>query len=157
MISIIKFNKILQEIKHDLNQQIKSADNQIAVYFISPTESHFIKKIKDSKGIILAARMPDSDTMADSDTNFNEQNHVLIYILEKTDPGKYSHIQEVERYEILQQIMRSLKCWVMNRFSWTNDQMGEIRLAKEFHTEWEYQLNGCNGLSISFDLEDYEL
>lgn len=157
MISIVKLNEVLELVKQDLNSQIPDPDNRISSHFLSPTESHFMKKMKDAKGIVLAAKMPDSDTTSDSNTNYNEQNHLLIYILEKTDPGKYTFSGELQRYEYLQQLMREVKKWIISRFSWENDDLGELRLSKDFHTEWEHQMGGCNGLSISFDIEDYEL
>lgn len=156
MISVLVIKDVIDKMISQLNDEIVDKDDQIQSVFFSPSENHFVKRLGDAKGIVLAIKMPDADTESDSKDNYAEQNHFLIYILEKTDPGKLSFEKELVRYNYLQALTSKIKKWLWENLM--SIQREEIRFSKSFHTEWEYQIKGgWNGLSISFDLENYTL
>lgn len=181
MIDITRFNEMLLELQSDVNNKIDSSrlayKNGYWVYdplhggsegvaegrvidhiILSPTESHIVKKLKDRKGMCLAVKMADADTKIESEDNYSEDNHQLFFLLEKCNPGDFTDQTEREHYQKMQYVMRLVKEYLKSiGFNGINCG-GEETLSKPFHTEWEYQTyGGFNGLSISFDLQDFRL
>lgn len=162
MINIIRFKEFLAELKAEVNSALIANDadfaGQIGDVILSPTESHLIKKIKDKSGIVLAVKMADSDTEIDSVDNFSEHDHELLFILEKIDPASQSDDVEAETYAKLQTIMAEVKANIMDKGLNGTICGDEEKLSKPFKTEWEYQVfGGFNGLSVSFDLQNFRL
>ncbi|NLB17559.1 MAG: hypothetical protein GX825_02205, partial [Syntrophomonadaceae bacterium] len=125
---------------------------------VSPTEKHLVNKLKDKPGVILAFRMPSADTDIVSGDNYGEINKMLFYIIEKVDPGSQSDEQELDHYNQLQLITSAFKLKLLDRLMGNDFCRTDNELAKAFHTEYEYQeFGGWNGLSVSFDIKDYEL
>lgn len=181
MIDITRFNEMLLELKADVNSHIDQtglafkkgywvydplSDNAqgttegraIDHIILSPTESHIIKKLSDKKGICLAVKMADADSVIESADNYSEQNHQLFFVLEKCNPGDFTDQTEREHYQKMQLIMRLVKEY-MKRIGLNGINCGgDETLSKPFHTEWEYQTyGGFNGLSTGFDLQDFAL
>lgn len=181
MIDITRLHEMLLELKADVNSQIDQSKlsfkkgywvydplhnstegilegKGIDQIIVSPTESHIVKKLKDSKGVCLAVKMPDSDFGIDTVDNYWEENHQLFFLLEKCNPGDFTDQTEREHYQKMQIIMRLVKEYLKNIGMNGVGCGGEETLSKAFHTEWEYQtFGGFNGLSISFDLRDFKL
>lgn len=153
MISIIELRKVFETMVSELNKQNK---NKISTMFFSPTEEHFVKRLGESKGIVLAVKLPDSDSEIDDENNYNEQNHCLVYLLEKQDPGRVTNEKELNHYAVIQSLMKDIKTYLKEVFAF--DKVEYIMMSKQFRTEWEYQVKGgWNGMSLTFDLEDYSL
>jgi len=125
---------------------------------ISPTEQHLVKKIADKKGIILAVKMPDADAQVEDADNYSEMNHQLFFLLEKIDPGSHKDTTETMHYAKMQAIMKLVKEYALEHGLSSVVRDGNELLAKPFKTEWEYQVyGGFNGISVSFDFQDFEL
>jgi len=154
MIPVIRFNEFFLELKAEVNETVSK---QISNVICSPTEQHLIKKLKDSNGLILAVKMPDSDSNIENSDNFSEANHCIVFLIEKVDPGQYYDSNELAHYASIQETMRKLKELILTH-GLNGNICGEETLSKNFRTEWEYQIyGGFNGLSISFDLKDFAL
>lgn len=181
MIDITRFNEMLLELQAEVNSNIDASTltykNGYWVYdpinasndgtndgkgidhiILSPTESHIVKKLSDKKGICLAVKLADADSNIESTDNYSEQNHQLFFIIEKCNPGDFTDQTEREHYQKLQIVMRLVKEYLKQIGLNGMDCGGDETLSKPFHTEWEYQTyGGFNGLSISFDLQDFRL
>jgi hypothetical protein len=184
MISINRFHEMLLELKSDVNNLISPGrwilkdgywidegiwdddgawmdgnkyGRMIDEIMVSPTEKHLVHKLKDTQGIVLAVKMPNSDTDIASVDNYSENNHCLFFLIEKIDPGEHDNSLEREHYAKIQSIMKFVKEWLLDRGLNGNVCGGDETISKPFHTEWEYQYEGHNGLSISFDLKDFAL
>jgi hypothetical protein len=154
MINITRFCELLLELKADVNNQISPG---IDCLIVSPTERHLVHKLKDTQGVVLAVKMPDADTEIKSKDNYSENNHCLFFLIEKIDPGSHDNLQERQHYAKMQAIMKLIKEWLLESGLNGNLCGGSETLSKPFKTEWEYQYEGHNGLSISFDLKDFSL
>lgn len=162
MIAINRLCTMLMDVRADVNNKLDSStiERRIDHIVVSATEPHMVKKLKDKPGVILAVKMPEADTDINSIDNIRENNHMLIYVIEKVDPGTLSDQIEREHYSDLQEIMRLVKEWIAERGINGNVCGGDETLSnkKAYHTEWEYgTFGGFNGLSISFDLIDFSL
>jgi hypothetical protein len=155
MIPIIRFHEMLLDLQADVNS-LEDAP-PIEQVIVSPTEAHLVHKLKDSSGIVLAVKMADSDTDIKSPDNYSENNHCLFYLLEKVDPGEHDNRRERDHYAKMQHIAKLVKEWLLEQGLNGNLCAGDETLSKPFRTEWEYQYEGHNGLSISFDLKDFSL
>jgi len=125
---------------------------------ISPTESHLIKKIADKKGIVLAVKLPDADAVIESVDNYSDMNHMLLFLLEKVDHSAHKNAIETAHYAKIQAIMKLVKEYILHHGLNSNVFNGDETLDKPFHSEWEYNtFGGYNGLSVSFDLANYDL
>lgn len=181
MIDITRFNEMLLELQSDVNNRIdqsklafkkgywvydalnasvdkNSEGKQIDHIIISPTEGHIVKKLKDRKGICLAVKMADADSSIESEDNYSEQNHQLFFLIEKCNPADFTDQLEREHYQKMQYVMRLVKEYLKSIGLNGDACGGNETLSKPFHTEWEYNIyGGFNGLSISFDLQDFRL
>lgn len=181
MIDITRFNELLLDIQNYVNQKMDvsklsykkgywvydalhsssegtSTGKGIDQIIISPTETHIIKKLSDKKGICLAVKMADSDSVMQSTDNYWEQNHQLFFVIEKCNPGDFTSQTEREHYAKMQEITRLVKEYMKDHGLNGTSCQGDETLSKPFHTEWEWQIfGGFNGLSISFDLQDFRL
>lgn len=126
---------------------------------IAATEGHLMKKISGLNGIILGVKMPDTDGKIDSVDNYSEDNNMLLFVLEKIADGSLSKETELQHYAKLQRIMKLVKEYCLE--SGMNALMPDDEqptISKAFRTEWEFnQFGGFNGLSTSFNLEDWSL
>lgn len=180
MIPISRFTELMMEIQAEVNASMAEElffwDNGMWIYrgdgsdggsdtgksidfmVISPTESHFVKKVKDLNGIILGVILAPSDTEFQDVDNYAENNNELLFVLEKTDPGRFTDQNELYHYAKLQLVMKYVKEQIIARGMNGNMCGGDETMAKPFHTEWEYnQFGGFNGLSVAFDLKDWSL
>lgn len=126
---------------------------------IAATESHLLKKLNGLNGIVLGVKMPDTDGKIDSVDNYSEDNNMLVFVLEKIADGILTKEMELQHYAKLQMVMKLVKEYFLE--SGMNALMPDDEqptLSKPFRTEWEFnQFGGFNGLSVSFDLEDFSL
>lgn len=159
MIPITRLYEMLMELQAESNIKHSDPDYQIKHLILSPIESHLIKKIGDKTGIILAVKLPDADSKIKDVDNKSEENHMLMFLLEKQDPGNVDDNKERIHYAKMQTVMSFIKDWIANRGLNGNICGGDETLSdKAFHTEWEYQtFRNLNGLSITFDLKDFSL
>ena len=185
MISLIRFNQFLSELQtvvndgvddelfvfqdgvwiynskvSDINSDEKPIGKKIDHIVIAATESNLVKKIKDLDGVILALKMPDTDTEMESVDNYWEMNHQLLFLLEKINDGQLKPDSETFHYAKIQYIMKLVKEYMLScgLNGWSLSESNDETLAKPFHAEWEYnQFGGFNGMSISFDLKDFSL
>jgi len=156
MIKLKNFKAFLSDMLAQVNAQIAELEPAIApigIAIVSVSEAHAIKRLKDAPGVVLLAKLYDTDTRTDgSNDNYAEINHMLIYVMLKMSASEFSNEQEDDKYAELQQTMSLVKEYIMER------KMCDARLDKAFRTEWEYNVfGGYNGLSITFDLKDYSL
>lgn len=162
MIPLLSYNQFLTDAQQAVNtlieeynrtETVNKISKPISGMILSVNEAHAIKKLKDTAGVVMLAKMYDADTRTDgSRDNYAELNHALIYLIEKTDPSGYTVAQETEQWAMYQKIMSLLKTYILER------KVCDTRLDKPFHTEWEYNVfGGYNGLSVSFDLKEYTL
>lgn len=155
MISSTRFYEWLLELQAEVNKDVVEKIDKV---ILSPTEQHMVKKLKDLSGVILAVKMPDSDSEIQTPDSYAEMNHVVAFLFEKVEPGKHSDAQERQHYNGIQATMRKVKEYILTQGLNGDGCGGDETLAKAFRTEWEYQaFGGFNGLSISFDLKDFEL
>jgi len=181
MIPIIRFNEFLLELQAEVNTLLSKyafifrnnmwvytededailgndKGKQIDTIIISPTESHLIKKIKEATGIVLAVQLAQSDTEAESVDNYSENDNELFFILEKVDPAQFTEQNEQYHYAKLQLVIKLVKEYILSRGMNGNMCGGDETISKPFHTEWEYSIfGGFNGLSISFNLRNFNL
>ena len=144
----------------DINSDEKPIGKKIDHIVIAATESNLVKKIKDLDGVILALKMPDTDTEMESVDNYWEMNHQLLFLLEKINDGQLKPDSETFHYAKIQYIMKLVKEYMLScgLNGWSLSESNDETLAKPFHAEWEYnQFGGFNGMSISFDLKDFSL
>ncbi len=161
MIEIKSFKTFLNTLIDSVNETIYSQNSEqsdllvppIAKVIITVNEAHAIKKLKDSAGVVLVARMYDADTKTDGTTdNYSELNHQLLYVIKKTTASELTEDGELDEFAKYQRITSLIKEYILER------KVCDSRMDKPFHTEWEYNVfGGYNGLSISFDLKDYSL
>ena len=151
MIEIKRFREWLVELKESVNEQAEEV--QIEGIALAVREGHIIRKLRDRRGIILCAKFPDATVKGDAD-NFTNDNDIVLFLLEKVSSGQLSDEDELSHYAALQQLMVSLRDYLMsNPFVCDN----EMRVVTDLNIEWEYDIfGGWNGLSIGFKLEDYE-
>lgn len=151
MIDIKRFREWLVELKESVNEQAEEV--QIEGIALAVREGHIIRKLRDRRGIILCAKFPDATVKGDAD-NFTNDNDIVLFLLEKVSSGQLSDEDELSHYAALQQLMVSLRDYLMsNPFVCDN----EMRVVTDLNIEWEYDIfGGWNGLSIGFKLEDYE-
>ena len=144
----------------DINSDEKPIGKKIDHIVIAATESNLVKKIKDLDGVILALKMPDTDTEMESVDNYWEMNHQLLFLLEKINDGQLKPDSETFHYAKIQYIMKLVKEYMLScgLNGWSLSESNDETLAKPFHAEWEYnQFGGFNGMSIIFDLKDFSL
>ena len=144
----------------DINSDEKPIGKKIDHIVIAATESNLVKKIKDLDGVILALKMPDTDTEMESVDNYWEMNHQLLFLLEKINDGQLKPDSETFHYAKIQYIMKLVKEYMLScgLNGWSLSESNDETLAKPFHAEWEYnQFGGFNGMSVSFDLKDFSL
>lgn len=157
MIPVKRLREMLLELRSEVNSS-SEVEKLIEHIIVSPTEKHLTNKLKDKSDLILAVKMPDSDTDAINADNYGEVNHNLFYLVEKVDPGKMTDNDELNHFSAIQKTMTLVKEWLFKRGLNGNVCGGDETVSKPFRTEWEYQtFGGFNGLSISFDLKDFSL
>lgn len=151
MIDIKRFREWLFELKESVNEQAKDA--MIEGIALAVREGHIIRKLRDRRGIILCAKFPDATVKGDAD-NFTNDNDIVLFLLEKVSSGQLNDEDELSHYAALQQLMVSLRDYLMsNPFVCDN----EMQVTTDLNIEWEYDIfGGWNGLSIGFKLRDYE-
>jgi hypothetical protein len=155
MIFIQRFNEMLLEVVAEVNT---TAGKRIGKVILSPTEQRLVKKLDNVSGLALAVKMPDVDSDIQTIDDYSENNHCLMFLLEKVDPGKFSESEELAHYAAIQKVMQRFKELILERGLNGNACGGEETLSKAFRTEWEYQIyGGFNGMSLSFDLQDFQL
>ena len=151
MIDIKRFREWLVELKESVNEQAEEV--QIEGIALAVREGHIIRKLRDRRGIILCAKFPDATVKGDAD-NFTNDNDIVLFLLEKVSSGQLSDEDELSHYAALQQLMVSLRDYLMSNPSVCDN---EMRVVTDLNIEWEYDIfGGWNGLSIGFKLEDYE-
>lgn len=150
------FSELAAEVNSELDDDMKRC--MVKSIIVSPSESHLVKKLKDRAGVILAFRMPSADSDIENEDNYSEINKMLFYVIEKIDPGKFSDDQELDHYNMLQRLTSLFKLKLMDRLMGNDFCRSDNELAKAFHTEFEYQeFGGWNGLSVSFDIRNFDL
>ena len=161
MIALKSYKLFLDKLVANVNSII-DLENSASIDLMCPliekaittvNEAHAIKKLKDSAGVILVAKLYDADTKTDGTTdNYAELNHQLLYVIKKTTASQMTEAEENEEFARYQKITSLVKTYILDR------KVCDTRMEKPFHTEWEYNVfGGYNGLSISFDLKDYAL
>lgn len=151
---------MFSELAAEVNSEL---DGDMAVFAVkrviaSPTESHLVKKLGDKAGVSLAFRMPLADSVITDEDNYGEVNKLLFYLIEKVDPGTMNNDQELDHYNMMQRLTSMFKLRLMNRLMGNDFCRTDNEMARGFHTEFEYQeFGGWNGLSVSFDIKDFNL
>lgn len=156
MIHIKRYRELINTVVTNVNAQL--VGDKISDFILSPTEQQATKKISDKPGILILAKMPPTSSEILSKDDYSENNQCLIFILKKVDISAVDDNDEIEIYADLQGIMQLVKQEILN-LGMNNGITSETEtLSKPFRTEWEYQIyGGFNGLSLSFDLRDFEL
>lgn len=150
------FSELAAEVNSELDgEMVKFAVKRVIA---SPTESHLVKKLGDKTGVSLAFRMPSADSVIVDGDNYGELNKLLFFLIEKVDPGSMSDDQELDHYNMMQRLTSMFKLRLMDRLMGNDFCRTDNEMARGFHTEFEYQeFGGWNGLSVSFDVKDFNL
>jgi hypothetical protein len=154
MISPLNFFETLQDIQQSFNNVTE--DLSISEVKVAVSEAHMIKKISNISGIFICAKLPPATSSITSADNYFEDNHCLLFVLEKREPASVTDTDELEHYEKLQGVMRYVKDYFLNHGLTIGD--NDETLNKDFRTEYEYQIFGnFNGFSVSFNMKDFNL
>lgn len=157
MIPALRFFELLTSIKTEVNTALADSALKIDQVVVGVTEVQLSKKLNDKKGVLLVGYLPTSNSDIQTADNYSEDNHCLLFIMEKREPSKYTEEKELKHLDDMQKIMREVKQWILSH-GFNGDTGEPETLSKPFRTEWEHQIYGnYNGLSISFDLKDFEL
>lgn len=149
MIDILQYREILAELKEKVNAR---SEMKIEKVVVAVSDKHLTKKLKDNSGLILCANYPDAE-LKGQDDDYQEKNHLLLFLLEKVSSGSETDEEELLHYAHIQQVMKLLKEELRNM----DFVCGEISGANEVSTEWEFDVfGGFNGLSIGLKLTDYD-
>ena len=158
MIPASRFKALLDQLHEDVNLELAPLDLSISHVVITATDSQVVKKVSGKSGVILVAKMPPSTAEIRTVDDYSEDNQCLIFVLEKQEPSNATDQKELEHYDKVQRIMRKVKEWILNHGLHDGSDDETETLSKPFRTEWEYQVYGnFNGLSLGFDLKDFEL
>lgn len=158
MISALRFKDILDQLREEVNLELDSLNLSIDHVVVAATDSQVVKKVSSKSGVILVAKMPPATADIRTVDDFSEDNQCLFFILEKQEPSNVTDQKELEHYDKVQRIMRQVKEWIMNYGLHDGSDDETETISKPFRTEWEYQVYGnFNGLSLGFDLKDFEL
>lgn len=153
MITLHSLQELAADCMAEVNTKLES--DKIAGCVLCIDEKHAVKKLGDRTGIQLLVKYPSSDTEGRNEDNYSESNDLLIYVIEKWDEGQFNYQQEMDRFNLLQQVNRKVKGYFKHNI---RALMCERSLDKPFHTEFEYmQFGSWNGLSNSFSVKDYDL
>lgn len=156
MIQLNALQETLAEMRAAVNNMLKVQKLSIAEVLLSATEPHMIKKLADKKGILVAVKMPDADARIESEDNYSEMNHILMYVLKKADISGLTNQGEADMYNQLQTVTSAIKQWFVARGGDGNLCGTNTTMQQKIRTEWEYNVfGGFYGLSISFDLRDF--
>lgn len=156
MIKLSLLQEQLAEMRAAVNLALKTQKITISEVFLSATESHILKKLADKKGIIVAVKMPDADARIESEDNYSELNHILLYVIEKADISGLTNQGETDMYNKLQTVTAKIKEWFVTRGGDGNLCGSDTKMQQKIRTEWEYNVfGGFYGLSIGFDLLDF--
>lgn len=158
MISAVRFRSLLLDLQADVNAELVETGLSIAHVVVSATDNLVVKKVSDKAGVILVAKMPPATADIRTIDDYSEDNHCLLFVLEKKDPSSLTDKSEIEHFDKVQRIMRKVKEWIMTHGLHDGSDNETETLSKPFRTEWEYQVYGnFNGLSLGFDLKDFDL
>lgn len=158
MIPALRFNDILSNLQSDVNVDLDDSGLSIAHIIVAVSDSQIGKKVSGKSGVLLIAKMPSATSDIRTVDDYSEDNQCLIFVLEKQEPSTTTDQKELEHYAKVQRIMRAVKEWIMNHGLNDGQDNETETLSKPFRTEWENQVYGnFNGLSLSFDLKDFEL
>lgn len=149
MIEIKLYKELLMDLVAKVNLQVK---DRIEGVQMGVHEGHLQKKLKDREGVWLCSNFPDAELRGEFD-NYEEQNKVVLFLVEKVPSGKWTDDQELEHYARLQRIMGAVKqALLASELACT-----ELKADKGMRTEWEYDIfGGFNGLSLGLNMTDYD-
>lgn len=149
MINILDYSVWLTELRERVN--MLSKNSKIEKIVMAVDESQIVKRVGDEPGIVLVGSFPDSDKDINSKDCYEENNKVLLFLLQKINPGSLSINEELHHYAAMQEIMALIK----NEIILMNNCL--FSLSGGIHTEWEYNaFGGFNGLSIGLNFVDYD-
>jgi len=149
MINILDYSVWLTELGMRVNAL--SINKKIEKIIMAVDESQIVKRVGDEPGIVLVGSFPDADKDVNSKDCYEESNKVLLFLLQKINPGSLSITEELHHYAEMQEIMALIKTEII--------QMNNclFSLSGGIHTEWEYNaFGGFNGLSIGLSFIDYD-
>lgn len=98
MINITQFNQAIAA--------LKTANSAIADYVLCAHEAHLVNKLKDKRGIILAAIYPSTERKGANDAIISE-NTTWLFVLEKMN-NSATNADEVAQYQRLHEVVQSL-------------------------------------------------
>lgn len=149
MINILRYREILAELRARIN---KRSEMKIDGVILAVSDKHLTKKLRDQAGFFLCANFPDAESKGNAD-NYNEDNRLLLFLLEKVPAGDETDEAEITHYARMQNVMYILKDEIRDM----DFVCGEISGGEDINTEWEYDVfGGFNGLSIGLKLTDYD-
>lgn len=160
MIEIKALKVLFSEVAAEVNSELEEDSKAFAVksVIVSPTEKHLVNKLKDKAGVVMGIKMPSIDSEIVDADNYSEVNKMLFYVIAKIDPGMQTDDAEIDHYNAMQRLTSLIKNKLTDRLMGREFCNDDAELARGFHTEFEYQeFGGWNGLSVSFDIKDYDL
>lgn len=132
--------------------------SQLKEFILVSTEADLgqrIRDLADESFPILVVVIPSADTIAIGVDNVISANTCLLYVLQKadittTDPDSFLDLMELTQ-ELLREIIGQM---ISDRF----DAHGNCQLMSRLdlnrmHIDPEYNYYGCNGWSLSFNLQ----
>lgn len=139
------------EMLHDIRGKVNSGSEvQIEKVILAAKEEHLVKKLKDESGILLCGNYPDCDTVIEHRDRWRDNNHCVLFVIEKVPAGKHTKSQELAHYAQLQALAERIKSILIDdNFSCDY----QFDSPKEVRAEWEYAIfGGFNGVSLGFQL-----
>lgn len=151
MIDIVRFREFLMELVVFTNDEV-AEDSTIEGVVIGVHQGHMIKKLKDKNGIWLCANYPDAVMTGNGDQH-GDRNKVVLFLMEKVASGQHTDEEEILHYAKMQRLFLVLRKYLLENSA----SCGQFVTGEALEQEWEYDIfGGWNGLSVMFNLNDYD-
>jgi hypothetical protein len=127
-------------------------------YILVSTEAELgqrIRDLADDNFPLLVVVIPSADTIAIGADNVISANTCLLYVLQKADITSADSESFLDQMELTQELLREIiGQMIADRF----DANGRCQLMSRLdlnrmHIDPEYNYYGCNGWSLSFNLQ----
>lgn len=148
MIRVTDFNQLISDMVDD----IKVENPDLSGFILVANEKHLVRRLSDNRGVWIVATIPSADPQSDNEDIVAENNVVWLFIIEKADPGNMNPMDEIEHYQKTQDVVTSIKNWLLDQKTAGNEFLEFLNLRSMF-TDPEYQIGGWNGWSVSFNFD----
>lgn len=120
------------------------------------SESDFSAMLRDkplSEFPALVVVVPSADMEADNEDDFTENNTTLCYILSRPDESSMTYEDRLAQMIDAQNLIESFKKQIIaDKGAHQGSHLMHYLDLSTFHTDPEYNLSGCYGWSLSFNI-----